>query len=982
MGHPKQHGVDSRRGSLFSDEGRIQSLLEEILETNALPEQVSGGDQQLERVLWERLHQARAVRAQIEEMFPTQSVGGDLTRRVLLDRLHNDDQLPEIPGYEVQGVVGTGGMGVVYRARHLKLNRLVAIKMVLLGAYARRDALECLLREAQNVAALQHPNIVQVYDVGEHNGIPYYAMELFEGGDLAQTLQGKPRAAQEAAELTRVLAGAVHAAHLRGIVHRDLKPGNILLTADETPKIGDFSLASRFERESGNMTSARQWGTPSYMAPEQAAGNSSSLQPTVDIYSLGAVLYELLTGRPPFSAETSDETRRQVMTEEPVPPARLNSRVPRDLQTICLKCLQKDPGRRYQSAANLADDLQRFTRGEPILARPIGVIERAIKWCRRRPATAVAIVISSMALAGAIAGGVWLNRIEHARHTDELVRRESARTSIESSLAVLPQMVKRRQWTDATALLRSAQRRLGETQSAELDVRLATAKEEFELARELDRLRQSFPEPSEAGYNYLPARDAYASVFRRVGIGSDVEVDIAARRIRESPLREELLVALDHAALTEKFNADDSELKRLLATGRTAAPSPWQDRFRDPATWRDLASLQRLVNEASTADPPAPSHQMVMVGLLLGSLGDNHTAIEILREAHLRDPSDFWVNLELAHALTRQTRIAEALQFFRAAVALRPTHYVAWTMIGRAQLANGDAEGAIESLRRAISLRREYPTSWQILMIALAASERWDEALATELDAVAAIPTMKMPAGTVAVLHSCRARSAVLRREWQIAAESYGKAIDGDYATNSHAWFESAAVRALAGDDSGYRNACDSMLERCESAGIRRFLVARACTLAVVSDQQLTRAAELGKPELDLHADSHWSLNEQGALLCRQGKYSEAIFVLERSLTLSSRPEDCIIAWIWLSRAHAGLGATETARMWLSKAAMYLDESSRKPEALHLHDWLEAQILRREVEAILEQRGSPLEAESQDDRDTLGRVDETGNGDS
>lgn len=954
MGKPKQHSIDSPRGSSFSDEERIQALLEEILETDARPEQVSGGDQELERVLQERLHQAREVQAQIEAMFPTQSGGGNLTPSMLLDRLRNDDQLPDIPGYELQSVVGTGGMGVVYRARHHKLNRLVAIKMVLLGAYAGRDALECLLREAQNVAALHHPNIVQVYDVGEHDGFPYYAMELLEGGDLAQTLQGKPRAAREAAELTRILAGAVHAAHLNGIVHRDLKPGNILLTSDEIPKIGDFSLARRFESDTPIMTSTRLCGTPSYMAPEQAAGDSSSLQPTVDIYSLGAVLYELLTGRPPFSAESSDETRRQVMTEEPVPPSRLNSRVPRDLQTICLKCLQKDPARRYQSAAKLADDLQRFTRGEPILARPIGMTERTIKWCRRRPATAVAIVISAIALTGAIAGGMWLNRIEHARHTEELVRRESARTTIESALPVLSQMVKRRQWSDAMGLLRTAQVRLGEAKSPELDVRLSTAKEELEVAQELDRIRQSFPEPNEAGYNYLPARDAYAKVFQRVGIGSDIEVDTAAERVKESPLRNELLVALDHAAFTERFNTDHSELKRLLATGRNAAPSPWQDRFRDPATWRDLASLKRLVKDASNAAPPVPSHQMVMVGFLLSSLGDNHTAIEILREAHLRDPSDFWVNLELGHVLSRQKRSAEALQFFRAAVALKPAHYVAWTWIGHAQLSNGNAEGAIVSLRKAISLRPEYPTSWQILIGTLAACERWDEALATERDAVTAIPTMKMPAGTVAVLHLCRARSAVLRREWQIAAESYAKAIDGDYATNSHAWFEFAAVRVLAGDNSGYREVGASMLERCESAGIRRFLVARACTLSIVTDQQLIRAAELGKPELDLHADSYWSLNEQGALLCRQGKHSEAIRVLKRGQKSSSRPEDCIITWIWLSQAYAGRGENETARMWLSKTATYLDNSSAKPEALHLHDWLEAQILCREVQAILD----------------------------
>lgn len=953
MSDQTPHHTEAPDGSSMPDGARIRELLEEILETEKQPEEVSGGDIAIERILRERLHRLRGVHAQMEAMFPTHAEGGNTARRLLIDCLHNDDRLPEIPGYEILNVIGTGGMGVVYRARHLKLNRLVAIKMVLLGAYASREDMECLLREAQSVAALRHPNIVQVFDVAEHDAFPYYAMELLEGGDLAKTLQGKPRSAREAAELVRVLAGAVHAAHLAGIVHRDLKPGNILLNFDETPKIGDFSLSRKVERDSTILTNVRRAGTPSYMAPEQAAGNSNAIKPAVDIYSLGAVLYELLTGRPPFTAETSTETLQQVINEEPVPPSRLNSRVPRDLQTICLKCLQKDPVRRYPSAADLADDLKRFMRGEPIHARPIGVAERTVKWCRRQPAMTVAMIVSVVAMTGAIFGGLWIHQVEHARHTQDVVRREGARTYIESSLPLLSQLVTSRQWSDALGVLRTARTRLEDAQSPELDRRLAAAAEELEIAEELDRIRQSFPEPDEAGYTYLPARDAYARVFNRVGIGSDIEVESAAMRVSKSPLREELLTALDLAAFTERFNTDDAELERLLAMGRISAPSPWQDRFRDPATWRDLASLKRLANDASNAEPPSPGHQIVMVGFLLSSLGDNHTAIEILREAHLRDPSDFWVNLEHGHVLTRQKRNAEAIQFYRAAVALKPTHHIAWTSMGRAQLSNGNAEAAIVSLRKAISLRPAYPTSWQILIGTLAACERWDEALATERDAVTAIPTITMPAGTVAVLHVCRARSAVSKREWLIAAESYAKAIDGDYATNSHAWFEFAAVQVLAGDTSGYHTVCASMRERCENSGLRRFLVARACTLATMSDAELTRATELGMPELDLHADSYWSLTERGALLCRKGQHRGAIPVLKQSLLSCSREENCIISWVWLSLAHLSLGEHDAARMWLGRAAAFLDRSTTKPQAIHLHNWLEAQILRRELESLL-----------------------------
>ncbi|WP_459556729.1 protein kinase domain-containing protein [Lacunimicrobium album] len=955
MNDESQHPLESPDGALPRDETRIRLLLEEILETDMRPEQVSGGDLELERVLSERLNRIREVSALMEAMFPTNTERGNPTRRLPVESLQNDDRVPEIAGYDVLNVIGSGGMGVVYRARHLKLNRLVAIKMVLLGAYASRSDMECLLQEAQSVASLRHPNIVQVYDVAEHDGFPYYAMELLEGGDLAKTLQGKPRVAKEAAELVRVLASAVHAAHLAGIVHRDLKPGNILLNFDETPKIGDFSLSRKVESDSTILTNLRQAGTPSYMAPEQAAGKSNAIQPAVDIYSLGAILYELLTGRPPFTAETSAETRRQVIDEEPVPPTRLNSRVPRDLETICLKCLQKDPLRRYETAEDLADDLERFIQGEPILARPAGIIEQICKWCLRRPSTTIAIAVSVLAMTGAVTGGIWLQRVENARQTEAVVRREAARASIESALPLLSQFVKSRQWSDAAGLLSTAQTRLSDADSPELDVRLAEAEEEFKIAEELDRIRQSLPEPSDVGYNYEPASDAYAKVFERIGIGNDVGVETAAMRVSESPLREELLMALDYAAFAEKFNVNDSKLRRLLAVGRTAAPSPWQDRFRDSATWKDLPNLQRLVKDASTAEPPPPSHQMVMVGFLLSSLNHNQTAIEILREAQLRDPSDFWVNLELGHVLSRQNKNAEAIQYFRAAVALKPSHFVAWAQMAYAQLANANADAAIVSLRRAISLRPEYPQSWQILIGALAASERWDEAIAAERDALSAGIPITEHDGTVAVLHLCRARSAASKQMWQIADESYAKAIAGNFAINTEMWFEYAAVRVLADDAPGYREVCKEMLERCEKNNLRRFLVARACTLVRGADQELARAAELGMPELDLHADTFWSLTQRGALLCRQEKYREAIAVLEESLRSNSHPEDCIVTWGWLSRANLSLGQEDAARMWLGKVNHWLDQSTTKPDGFHMHNWLEAQILRREVEAIIAQ---------------------------
>jgi tetratricopeptide (TPR) repeat protein len=304
---------------------------------------------------------------------------------------------PSVAGYEILGVLGRGGMGVVYKARQVGLNRLVALKMILAGAHASAEQLSRFRAEAEAVASLQHPNIVQIYVVGDENGIPYFALELVEGGSLAQRINGIPQPVREAAQLVETLARAVDIAHRRGIVHRDLKPANVLMTPDGQPKITDFGLAKRIKEE-GQTLSGAIMGTPSYMAPEQAAGGTKQVGPAADIYALGATLYELLTGRPPFRGGTRQETITQVLDQEPVPPARLQQKVPRDLETICLKCLDKNPRKRYATAQELAEDLRRFLAGEPIVARPVGPWERMLKWARRRPLDAALVLMISLSV--------------------------------------------------------------------------------------------------------------------------------------------------------------------------------------------------------------------------------------------------------------------------------------------------------------------------------------------------------------------------------------------------------------------------------------------------------------------------------------------------------------------------------------------------------------------------------------------------------
>lgn len=318
------------------------------------------------------------------------------------------------PGYDLLGEIGRGGMGVVYKAREKKLNRIVALKVILSGPFSSADQLARFRTETQAVAHLQHPNVVQIYEVSEVGGAPYCAFEFMDGGSLARKVGRTPQPSQEAAELIETLARAMHTAHLRGIVHRDLKPDNVLLTATGIAKIADFGLAKRMESESGHTQTGSILGTPSYMAPEQAAGHTKHVGPPADVWALGAILYYLLTGQPPFQGSTVLETLERVRSIEPVPPSRTRLKLSRDLETICLKCLQKDPRNRYSGADALADDLRCFLDNKPIRARPVGMLEGIVRQIKRRPTTAALVGLLCVVGSLLVCSLVWLWRAESA----------------------------------------------------------------------------------------------------------------------------------------------------------------------------------------------------------------------------------------------------------------------------------------------------------------------------------------------------------------------------------------------------------------------------------------------------------------------------------------------------------------------------------------------------------------------------------------
>jgi serine/threonine-protein kinase len=725
----------------MTDDPRLQQLLDELLDSGGTPEEVCGSYPELLPEVRARWRQICRAQAEIDALFPTPTAPEETPPA----ETREDMPLPRVPGHEVEAVIGRGGVGIVYRARHLRLNRPVALKMLLAGPYARAEELERFLREAEAVAALRHPNIVQIYDVGDADRQPYFTMELVEGGNLGAKAAGMPQQAGWAASLVATLAGAIHVAHQSGIVHRDLKPGNVLLTADGVPKVTDFGLVRRLEGEESLTLSGVPVGTPSYMAPEQARGDKGAIGPATDVYALGAILYDLLTGRPPFRGETATATLHQVMADEPVTPGRLNPAVPRDLQTICLKCLDKEPTRRYASAQALADDLRRFERHEPITARPPGTLDRTAKWVRRRPAAAAVLAASLLILAGVTTAAVWyaddrarlraeaqsrgreVNREANAALHDAEKHLKSLRAKLDDQVQVQELLSDIDQWQ---AVVRQARQDRERARSATVGnealvtkenrdlmqaIEAAVAREEVAcgLASDLDTIAvEAF-----ASYDtrLSPQRKAVAEYERFfAGQGLDIHqpgTDWFAPAVRSSPIRFALIAALDNWAWLAGF-LKDPQVARLLELTRAADPDPWRDRFRDPAVWADREALTRLANEVDVgAQSPTV---LVSLGWRLPAKGQDPKAL--FERALLDHPRDFWLHLN-ACLLANEPGVKIALA--HAALAIRPRNAPAYGMIAWFLWTRGDYPGALVAAHRAIDIKPNYAGAHFTLGLAL-----------------------------------------------------------------------------------------------------------------------------------------------------------------------------------------------------------------------------------------------------------------------
>jgi serine/threonine-protein kinase len=755
----------------------LLALLEEMLNSGQTPEEVCRRCPELLPEVRRRWQAFRLVDQAVAELLPVTETppNAGATQPVPLS-----GGAPQVPGYRVEVLLGRGGMGVVYRAWHLRLNRPVALKMLLAGPCARPEELKRFLREAEALAALVHPNIVQIHEVGDVEGRPYFTMELVEGGNLADQIRGVPQPARQAAELVATLADAVHAAHQGGIVHRDLKPSNILLTQDGTPKVTDFGLARRLADEGGLTLSGTPVGTPSYMAPEQVRGDKAAVGPATDIYALGALLYEMLTGQPPFRAETGAATLQQVLAEEPLPPARRNPQVPRDLTTICLKCLSKEPARRYASAAAFAEDLRRFLRSEPIAARRAGRLERLVRWARRRPAVA-ALLVGTLVVATTVLGGAaWL-----------VGRRMLTEHAVEAELREVERLQQLSAFPEAEAALERARARLGDGGPAWLYPVLEAARRDHQMLVRLEAIRLNrytlvegrLNHAALLRFNQARADRDYAAAFRDHGLGEPPnDPQGSAARVRASKWAAHVVAALDDWAVCA---ADPAQQDWLLEVARRADPDPWRDRVRDPAAWREGKALAELARAAPLAGQPLP---------LLLALGERLSATDqdgvgFLGRVRAQHPEDFWANFTLALALHGAGRRpggnpALALPFYEKALQIRPPAVAVRNDLGlvlfdRHWLGENEREGggpgAVAVFHQLVKDHPRFAPGFNNLGLALKARGDWGGAELAYRDALAIDPRL---APAHVNLGEIRAGSGSLDE----AIDHYRKALEVDSA--------------------------------------------------------------------------------------------------------------------------------------------------------------------------------------------------------
>jgi tetratricopeptide (TPR) repeat protein len=959
----------------MADEQRVQQLLDEILDSERTPEEVCRNCPELLSEVHRRWRQLRLMEAKLDALFPGPALA---LGTAPAESPCQDANLPHIPGYEVEDVLGRGGMGIVFRARHLRLNRLVALKMVLAGAFAGSQERLRFQREAEVVAELRHPNIVQIHDIGDADGRPYFTMEYIDGGSLAQKLAGTPQPARQAATLLGTLAEAVQAAHKCGIVHRDLKPANVLLTADGTPKISDFGLARRLDGETALTGTGIAVGTPSYMAPEQARGHAH-VGPAVDVYALGAILYELLTGRPPFRAATAAETIQQVISQDPVPPSRLNPTVPRDLETVCLKCLRKEPVLRYVSAAAVAEDLQRFLRGEAIAARPEGRLERLVRRVRRRPALSAAIAIVTLLTIALLGGGVWTlsdrEATARAAKADEVATERAA----DGDLTEMAAFLKTSSWPEAKAARERAAGRLGERGSERLRGLLSQGDHDLKLAAQLDAICLDGSNSADGVFLFARSEEQYEAAFREFGtIHEDPQA--VAERIASSNIGNALVAALDHWAARTR---DPRRQNWVLQVAREAVkrqsdpdPTGWRERARDSDIWKNEAAFDKLIKETQFAKQSVPL--LLALDQQLNATGKD--ALPFLKQIQKAHPDDFWANFTLGTYLTGIGNYQESIRFHQAALALRPETEAVHKMLGFSLSKIDRTDEAIEHFRKALRMEPS-PETRRVLAFALSKRGSFDEALEECRLALIFFPEDALLRTVYGTSLQSIGRNEDAGRQFQIAVkldpnradawmglrkvfmrlgraeealDAWGKALETNPPLAHQFWYGHAEYCIYLGKEKEYRRARQALLKTFGAATDPYIAerTSRACLLLPASGEELQQAAALADRAVAIDRTKYppgaypYFLFVKGLADYRQGRFDQAIAAMKGDASRMRGPAPRLVLAMALHRN----GQEAEAQKKLAEAVLAFDW---RPTQVHDQDGCIFHALRREAENMI-----------------------------
>jgi serine/threonine-protein kinase len=682
-----------------------------------------------------------------------------------------------VPGYEIVAELGRGGMGVVYQARQCLLKRLVALKMILAGLHADSTARVRFRTEAEAVARLQNPNIVQIHEVGEYEGKPFLSLEYVEGGSLLRKAAGTPQPEREATRLVETLARAVHYMHQRGILHRDLKPNNVLLTADGTPKIADFGLAKVLDADGGPSRSETLLGTPSYMAPEQAAGDTRKVGAAADVYSLGAILYELLTGRAPFQGATPLSTLEQVRTQEPVPPRRLRDSVSGDLETICLKCLEKAPDRRYASAEALADDLRRFLEGETIQARPLPSWQRLWRCARRRPA------LVAWSLVAAALVGLLLTAWYYFRAADQLAGHRAEEK--------YRQFIERRNEALVYGLLAPNEGALflgaeatANRKSAESAARQALALARVDVESETVSLDAGFPTPRKAEI----AADCYALLLVLASIRAQQPMpdDGDKERYREA------LRILDGARqlgfqtrayhLRRAFSLEQlgetEEAKKDRDRAASLAPEGPLDHFMAGEEQYRRGDWRQAMNSFNRALSLQPGHFWAQFFLAVCHLKVQQweAAKAGLNACVTQQPEFVWAYLFRSVANDKLQALAEAETDFQKALQLNPNEdarYVLFLTRGILHYNQGELNRAEADFRSAMALKPEQYNAYLNMAQVYLAQGEFEAAAERVKTALRLEPPIQVIVG----YHVERARNFLRDKKFEEALEACAAAL-------------------------------------------------------------------------------------------------------------------------------------------------------------------------------------------------------------